>query len=585
MFCFMRADASPRILFGVLAAVFLAWMVFGRRHHRSKAKGWLVLIGVCFAGAWFFTRTHEAHHAAHLEHVRQFRQHANHEARARVEQRIDQALAERAQVPAGKEPSTLFEVRIRVDESEEHSADAEAWGAALWTLLDAAAQPPGPSEADLRRLEQISVAEDDGATIRLGQVGRVSRRIRRGLPPASQEIVGLRIRLDDEDGSLNLEEIALELETQESDVPAARRALASVQVGGDDLMVVAQRDRMPRLAQLPPLPQASPEVAAEAPAAPPSNDTAAATVAPLAPPAPPATPAPPTAPASPAAPEAPQAPAAVESPAEIAAAVAAAAESIAENAEITAEQVGEQIERSVEAATDELERRLERSHADAERAAERAAETVEETLEGRRRPRHTRRDGSASPEASARRAPVQLQILAERPAWIDEPPASREGVYYLTAVEGPFSSREECEQILPRLFEQLARRYELMYLDETFDLPFSQLMDEGVCREAYIGPHDSAELGTMFQVHALAGFDDRFRGLLRQVRRDALVHQRVIATCSLAGLLLGMMGTVFGYLRLDTATKGFYSGRLKLLAVSLMAVCVALCATVLALTQ
>jgi len=30
--------------------------------------------------------------------------------------------------------------------------------------------------------------------------------------------------------------------------------------------------------------------------------------------------------------------------------------------------------------------------------------------------------------------------------------------------------------------------------------------------------------------------------------------------------LLGLMGVVFAYLRLDTATKGYYSGRLQFLA-------------------
>jgi hypothetical protein len=32
------------------------------------------------------------------------------------------------------------------------------------------------------------------------------------------------------------------------------------------------------------------------------------------------------------------------------------------------------------------------------------------------------------------------------------------------------------------------------------------------------------------------------------------------------GLLLAFVGTVFGYLKLDTATRGYYSGRLRFVA-------------------
>jgi hypothetical protein len=35
-------------------------------------------------------------------------------------------------------------------------------------------------------------------------------------------------------------------------------------------------------------------------------------------------------------------------------------------------------------------------------------------------------------------------------------------------------------------------------------------------------------------------------------------------------LLLVLLGTAFGYLKLDTATKGYYSGRLKLAATAVI---------------
>ena len=51
---------------------------------------------------------------------------------------------------------------------------------------------------------------------------------------------------------------------------------------------------------------------------------------------------------------------------------------------------------------------------------------------------------------------------------------------------------------------------------------------------------------------------------------QALVQRRVGVAAGGMGLVIIVLGTLFGYLKLDTATRGYYSGRLKLAAAAVI---------------
>jgi hypothetical protein len=70
----------------------------------------------------------------------------------------------------------------------------------------------------------------------------------------------------------------------------------------------------------------------------------------------------------------------------------------------------------------------------------------------------------------------------------------------------------------------------------------------------------------MYRRHVLLDFNDNFRSRLDHEWRDVVQTSKVLTTGLGAFGLLGLMGVVFAYLRLDTATKGYYSGRLQFLA-------------------
>lgn len=49
-------------------------------------------------------------------------------------------------------------------------------------------------------------------------------------------------------------------------------------------------------------------------------------------------------------------------------------------------------------------------------------------------------------------------------------------------------------------------------------------------------------------------------------RSEKVLRNRVIAAAIFGGVVLALLGIVFGYLRMDHATRGFYSGRLQSIA-------------------
>jgi putative salt-induced outer membrane protein YdiY len=79
--------------------------------------------------------------------------------------------------------------------------------------------------------------------------------------------------------------------------------------------------------------------------------------------------------------------------------------------------------------------------------------------------------------------------------------------------------------------------------------------------------------GPMYQTHALLEFGPEFRKELENRRGDLKTYARERAIAfRLRGLALGfgavlcLLTVIYGYLRLDTATRGYYAGRLQFLA-------------------
>jgi len=178
-------------------------------------------------------------------------------------------------------------------------------------------------------------------------------------------------------------------------------------------------------------------------------------------------------------------------------------------------------------------------------------------------------EGRPTAEGIAARSPTP------RPNWMDEPQGKHgsDGTYHKIASVELYRSRAECEEALPAELRKVVSQYIDQFLGdegaaELVALPVPDIHDH-LIKEQW-EEHTSDVLGPIVNLHTLLVFDGKANADIKDRYQKARVTQRLASTGFGAGLLLGLLGTVFGYLKLDTLTRGYYSRRLQFAAGSVI---------------
>jgi hypothetical protein len=161
-------------------------------------------------------------------------------------------------------------------------------------------------------------------------------------------------------------------------------------------------------------------------------------------------------------------------------------------------------------------------------------------------------------------------IPAGRPQWvIDGKPKLVGDVYSI-----PVSSEPRA---LPRLAKQ-ALDEALVKATNQFiaDQLGSELAPALVCnynaesvKREFVKPENfydeviTVSIGDMHQSHALLEFPPAFRARIQTSWAEVRAASRLTQMGLFAGAALLLLGSVFGYFRLDNATRGYYTGRLQ----------------------
>lgn len=163
-------------------------------------------------------------------------------------------------------------------------------------------------------------------------------------------------------------------------------------------------------------------------------------------------------------------------------------------------------------------------------------------------------------------APIRKQTAgASRPAWMDEPTGKRGNEFHTIATAGPYATPQECREKLDEAIRDAVRHYVGGHLSHRsgveIELPPSFIHNELVRHEWLVQSEYS--FGPMYNLHALLVFDKTTNEAIDRHFHDGQVRGRLGYAGAGAALVLALVGTLFGYLKLDTLTRGYYTGRLR----------------------
>jgi hypothetical protein len=180
-------------------------------------------------------------------------------------------------------------------------------------------------------------------------------------------------------------------------------------------------------------------------------------------------------------------------------------------------------------------------------------------------------------EASPLHTPIQtsvddVKIIGNAPAWVGSEPV-REGSIHTTAVSSdPYTTELEAEKALDAELEKQTDDYVEWVLGSKLAPKFIHYKADDIKRElvpadkTYADKVESPTVGLVHRRHALLEFKPEFRDRLKHEWNEIKAKWRLAQFGLVAGGAILFLATVFGYFRLDTATRGYYTGRLQFLS-------------------
>jgi hypothetical protein len=165
---------------------------------------------------------------------------------------------------------------------------------------------------------------------------------------------------------------------------------------------------------------------------------------------------------------------------------------------------------------------------------------------------------------------VRALNSGSRPDWMETVPAMANGIEAITVASDPKIIRDHALASLDLEIVNAVNRY----IDNLVAVPYAhkylpqkasdlrrRLIREGNMYEETV----VRSVGTMHEAHAMLTIDAAFREDIQRRWTHVVTSMRLFRTGGIAIGILASLFVVFGYLRLDTVTRGYYSGRLRIL--------------------
>jgi len=180
-------------------------------------------------------------------------------------------------------------------------------------------------------------------------------------------------------------------------------------------------------------------------------------------------------------------------------------------------------------------------------------------------------------EAIASGEPVvetTVVIPPGRPKWVGSEPNLRGKIHSIAVSSGPYAvdaqSRKALdEEIVKATDNYIAEQLGSETAPKLLHLRWPEDYSARTIRQRYVkhenSYHDVARysVGWMHENFALVEFGPEFRNELDKRWTQVRATSRVAQTGLVSGAVLLLLSSVFGYFRLDNATRGYYTGRLQ----------------------
>ncbi len=158
-----------------------------------------------------------------------------------------------------------------------------------------------------------------------------------------------------------------------------------------------------------------------------------------------------------------------------------------------------------------------------------------------------------------------------KPSWLEATPHLVGDRYEISVASDPKLTTSEAEADLAEKTTAATRKYisDLLHDGADHVQVDRAFIAKRIQRETYYEPV-KLTVGDMVIAHALLAFDNGVRDEFRQQHKAAEVRNRMEQAGGIGGLVLVLVGAAFGFLKLDTLTRGYYTGRLQLAAAAVI---------------
>ena len=174
--------------------------------------------------------------------------------------------------------------------------------------------------------------------------------------------------------------------------------------------------------------------------------------------------------------------------------------------------------------------------------------------------------------------PIASSSNEQRPEWLDKPAEfSPDGTYTVVVRTNPYLRMQDARREIESKMRQEAREFVEMITRRRMSsrshsrLPWDYISSKAKVADYQEITHSTGAGANMFVVHTQLKFTPKLQGEIEWIVEQSQVSQRTGFLVMIAGLVLALIGVVYAYLRLDTATKGYYTWRLRFLAVMIAA--------------